>query len=230
MHQNCVLLFVVHELVRSNARAVGIDVEGDFVVNVVFVGQQRRDFAVDMRDLDSSVLVDEQAHQVDKISHGFVNGATEDARMQILRGALDFESKVANSTETVGDTRLCGSQPVVVGNANVVGILEPGLASVEQLVETFTSGLFHSLEDELAVDWNFQSELLVAFDGVNPSENGSLVVARASAEKLSILLSQNEGLRVPSVLLQRRLHIQVSVKHDSLLRRILQLTDKECSD
>jgi hypothetical protein len=50
----------------------------------------------------------------------FMDGAAEDAGVQVLAGALDLEEEVADAAQAVRDARLVLAQPVVVGDAHVV--------------------------------------------------------------------------------------------------------------
>ena len=58
------------------------------------------------------------------VNHGLVDGAAKDARVQVLLGALHRQVKVSNAAKAVGDAGLGRAQPVVVGDAEAVDVLE----------------------------------------------------------------------------------------------------------
>ena len=80
-----------------------------------------------------------------------------------------------------------------------------------------TNKSFHT---NLDVDRNFDVQLLVCPNNVEPSEDRSFVVGGPTAIHFSILLNQLEGIRVPSVLYLRRLDVQMAVHTDCLKRLI----------
>lgn len=62
---------------------------------------------------------------------------------------------------------------------------------------------------------------LDGFDGVDPGDDGSLVIGRSAAVHLVILLDQLEGVGVPSVGLGGRLNVEMAVDEDGLLAWIV---------
>lgn len=223
VHEQSSLFLFVHQLGCSNVCPISVNVECDLIVHFVFIWQQWCNFTIDVRNKNSPVLVDESSHQVNQVGHSFVNCSTEDARVKIFYWALDFKSKVANAAKTVSDAWLSCSKPVIVGNANVVNSFEPTFTCVQKIIQALTAAFFHSFEDKLDVDWNFQSQLLIAFYSMNPSKNWSLVIARSTSVKFSITFSQNERLSVPTVFDQSWLHIKMTVNDDRLLSWILKM-------
>ncbi len=70
--------------------------------------------------------------------------------MQVLGGALDFDEKVAISTEAVRQARLRRSEPVAVRDAHEIDGAEEVLLLAKQGVEAQAPALLHALEDDLS--------------------------------------------------------------------------------
>ena len=121
-----------------------------------------------------------------------MDGSSKDPGVQIFAAALNLQEKVANSTESIGDARLGLSQPVVVGDADVVDSLHEVCAGpgVKEVIESLGSGFLHALEAELHVDGHFNAAFLVGLQDVDPAQDGALVVASTTTIKPAIGLGQ----------------------------------------
>jgi len=76
----------------------------------------------------------------------------------------------------------------------------------------------HTLKAHAEVDGELKTELLVGLDGVQPSENGTLVIGGTTSNELTLLvLNQLEGLGGPTILLEGRLDIVMAIDQDGLL-------------
>lgn len=152
----------------------------------------------------------------------YLHRSAKHAAVQILGGALHLRVKVANAPQSVCDARLVGAHPVVVRNAHIIGALQKGvLARNQQLVQSLTSALLHALEHKLEVDGHWNLELLVRLDCVDPAQHGSLVVGRATTKQFAIDFGQHEWVRVPAVLDESRLHVQMAVQAHGLFGGVL---------
>ena len=154
-----------------------------------------------------------------------MSGTAVHTRVEILAGAADLNAVVAAATETVGEAGLLGAEPVVVANADDVGVLEElaGLALLNnEVVQTLGAVLLHALEAHQQVDGEVDAGLLVCLDRVDPSEHGALVVGAATSEHPSLVVDgELEGLGVPAVREVGGLHIVVSVDQDGALGLVL---------
>lgn len=155
-----------------------------------------------------------------------MDGTSKDTRVEVTSRALDANFVVVDTTKTIGKTRSLGVEPVVVRNAHAVKTLEElVLFRLDELVKVDGTALLHTLEDHLDVDGKLETKLLVSLEDVQPSHHWSLVVGRATAVEATRstgVRSEGEWLVVPSVLLERRLNVVVSVKKYVLL----ELSDK----
>lgn len=142
--------------------------------------------------------------------------------MKILLRALHFHVEIANAPQTVRDARLLLAQPVIVGDAHIIGALQKRiLACDQQLVKTLAAALLHALQHELDVHRQIDFQRLERLDGMDPAQHGALVVRGAAAVQLAVLLGQHERLGVPAVLNQRRLDVQMTVNANGGLGGIL---------
>ena len=87
-----------------------------------------------------------------------------------------LDEEVANTSQTIGQTRFVLSQPVIVRDAAVVDLLhELGvLPGHQHLVQTLAPALLHPFEAKLEVDGQLQSTFLVTLESMNPAKNRSL--------------------------------------------------------
>ena len=88
-----------------------------------------------------------------------------------------LDKEVADAPEPVRETGLVLAEPVVVGDAAVVHLLhELGVLPVHQhLVQALAAALLHPLEAELEVDWQLNTALFIALEGVDPTKNWALL-------------------------------------------------------
>lgn len=88
-----------------------------------------------------------------KISHA--HSASEDSAVKVLGGAADLDVEVADAPEAVGDAGLALAQPVVVGDADKVNVVEElVLLGVQQLIKPLAATLLHALENKLHTQIN----------------------------------------------------------------------------
>lgn len=159
---------------------------------------------VDTRDENFTVRSDQSAHDLEKISHRLVNGATEHTRMQISARTLNGKMEVRHSTETICQTRLGSSEPVVVRDTDSIDISKV-LLSFEQnkIIKTLRARLLHTLKAHLQVNREVQAQVLVSLNDIEPSKNRALVITASATEKTAlIILNQLEGIGIPAVLEQ----------------------------
>lgn len=96
--------------------------------------------------------------------------ATKHTTVQVLRRTLDFNEEIADTAKSIGDAWFRLAQPIIVRDANIVHpFQEIVLSGVQQLVQPLAAALFHSLEDELNVNWHLNSQRLEPFDGMDPT-------------------------------------------------------------
>lgn len=96
-------------------------------------------------------------------------------------GTLNLHVEVRDTTETVGQTRLGGTQPVVIRNTDSINILEVLVGfSENQSIQTFRTRFFHTFKTELEVNRQFETESLVGFNNVDPTEDRTLIVRRTT--------------------------------------------------
>jgi hypothetical protein len=199
--------------------------EVNVLVNLHLLLGDGSDELLDAVDEDVALLVDKTGHHADEIGHGLVGSAAVDTGVEILARAADLNAVVAAATETVGQARLLGAEPVVVTDAADVGVLEE-LARLalldDEVVKTLRTVLLHTLEAHEKVDGELDACLLVCFDRVDPSEHGSLVVGAATSVHPALVVhGELEGLGVPSVGEVGGLHVVVSIDQDGALGLIL---------
>jgi hypothetical protein len=197
--------------------------EGNTLVQLLLFLGNGGNQLLDSIDLDLAVGVDQTSHDADEIGHGLLGGTTEDTTVEILTGTADLNTVVTATSETVGQARLLGTEPVVVGDADSIGILEELLClGVDEVVKTLAAVLFHTLEAHEKVDGEIDVGLLVSLDGVEPTENGTLVVGGTTSEHAALVVDGKlEGLSGPSIFLGSRLNIVVTVDEDGLLLGVL---------
>lgn len=142
----------------------------------------------------------------------YLHSSAEDTAVQIFCGTLDLNVKIANASQAVCDAWFLLAQPIIIGNANVVNVMqEIFFACEQQFVKSFAARLFHALEYEFNVHRQRDVKRLETFDGMNPTENGSFVIGWATSEQFAIDFGQNKGVGVPTVFAQCRLHVQMTV-------------------
>jgi hypothetical protein len=197
--------------------------EGNTLVQLLLFLGDGGDQLLDSVNLDLAVGVDQASHNTDEVGHGLLSGTTEDTTVKILTGTADLDAIVTATSEAVGKARLLGTEPVVVADADGIGVLEELLClGVDEVVKTLASVLFHTLEAHEKVDWEVDVGLLVSLDGVEPAENGALVVGGTTSEHAALVVDgELEGLGSPAILLGGRLDIVVTVDEDGLLLGVL---------
>jgi len=197
--------------------------EGNTLVQLLFFLSDRGNQLLDAIDLNLAVGVDQASHNADEVGHGLLCGTTEDTAVKVLAGTADLDAVVTATSQTVGKTRLLGAEPVVVADADGIGILEELLClGVDEVVQTLTSILFHTLEAHEKVDGEIDVGLLMGLDGVKPTKNGTLVVGRTTTEHAALVIDgELEGLGGPAILLSGGLNIVVTVDEDGLLLGVL---------
>lgn len=199
--------------------------EVDVLVDLLLLLGDGSNELLDAVDENVSRLVDETGHHADEVGHGLVSGTAVHTRVEILTRAADLNAVVAAATKTVGEARLLGAEPVVVADADDIGILEElaGLALLnDEVVQTLGAVLLHTLEAHQQVDGELDAGLLVCLDRVDPSEHGALVVGAATSEHPSLVVNgELERLGVPAIREVGGLHIVVSVNQDGALGLVL---------
>lgn len=166
-------------------------------------------------------LFDTALTEQDKVSHWLVDGTAKDTRVEVTSRSADADLVVVDTAETVGETRGLGVEPVVVRDTHaVLSGKEAVLLRLYKLVKVDGTSLLHTLEDHLEVDGKLDTELLVRLKHVEPAHDGSLVVGRSASVEAARAVrvgSKLEWLVVPSVLLERRLNIVVTIDEEVLL-------------
>jgi hypothetical protein len=85
-----------------------------------------------------------------------------------------------------------------------------------------------TLEAHAEVNRELETQLLVSLDGVQPTEDGSLVIGGATSDKLTLLvLDQLEGLGSPTILLESGLNIVMTIDEDGLLGRVTSVSAQD---
>lgn len=206
----------------------GLHGEGNAVVQSLLVRRDRRHLFVDAGDLDLALRVDEAAQYTDEVRHGLLRGAAEDAAMQVGAGAGNLHAVVVAAAKAVRQARLLGAQPIVIADADGIGVGEVALALLlDQLLETLGSVFLHALEAHEQVDGEVDAGLLVGFDGVQPAEHGALVVGATTAKHAAIVANgQGEGLGRPAIGLLGGLDVVVAVHQDSSLVLVVTIASK----
>ena len=83
--------------------------------------------------------------------------------------------------------------------------MEPAVLSLcvlcgNELIKTDASTLLHSFEDESEVDRQFDSQVLVCFENVEPSQDRTLVIGRSTSNELAVIGNgQSEWIGSPSI-------------------------------
>ena len=189
---------------------------GDGAVEGLLAVGEGRDHFVDAGDEDLAGGGDELGHDGHEVCHGFVGGAAEDAGVEVLTGAGDLDGVVVAAAEAVGEAGLLGAEPVVVTDADGVGVVEElGGFSLDEVVEAFGAVLLHAFEAAEEVDGEGDVGLLVGFDGVEPAEDGTFVVGGTAAVHASFVVDgEFEGGGGPAVFLKGGLDVVVAVDED----------------
>jgi hypothetical protein len=75
-----------------------------------------------------------------------MNGSAKDSRVKILVAAFDFQEKVANSSQAISDARLLFAQPIVIGDANIIHVLQKFRfgTSKQEIIQALRAGFLHS--------------------------------------------------------------------------------------
>lgn len=139
--------------------------------------------------------------------------------MQVGAGARDLDAVVVAAAQAVGQAGLLGAEPVIVRDADGIGVGKVALALLlDQLLETLGTVLLHALEAHQQVDGEVDASLLVGLNGVEPAQDGALVVGAAAAEHLAVVADgEGEGLGGPAVALLSGLNVVVAVYEDGAL-------------
>ena len=128
-------------------------------------------------------------------------------------------------------------------------IFSLGIFGSDKFIKTDTSTLLHPFEDEAEVHRKLNSQVFVGLKDVEPSQDGTLVVRGTAPDELAVIGDgQSERIGVPSVALKgldsKRsvplsrnpldnhgaygLNVEVTVKEDRLLLRILTNLSQYC--
>lgn len=203
--------------------------EADAIIQTLLFRGHLGDLLHDAGDLDLAVSVDQAAQNSDEIRHGLLCSSAKDARVQVGAGSRDLDAVVVASPQTVRQAGLLRAQPVVVRDADGLGVLEVALALLlDQLVQTFRAVLLHALEAHEQVDGEVDAGLLVGLDGVQPAQDGALVVGAAAAKHAAVLADgQLEGLGGPAVALLGGLDVVVAVDEDGALVLVLSVAGQD---
>ena len=203
--------------------------EGNVVVQALLLGGHGGDLLGDALDLDLAVSVDERAEDADKIGHGLLGGTAKDTRVEIGTGARNLDAVVVAATETVGQARALGAEPVVVADAHGVGIGKVLLAlGHDELLQTVRAVLLHALEAHEEVDGELDTGGLVSLDGVEPAQDGPLVVSGTAAQHAAVLLDGKlKGLGLPAVALLGGLDVVVTVDEDGALALVVAVAGED---
>jgi len=157
--------------------------EGDVTVEALLLLRQRRHHLVDARDLDLPVCIDQAPQHADQVRHRLLRRAAENTAVEILPWAGDGHAVVVAAAEAVGQTRFFGSQPIVITDTHRIRILEePTLLSflLDELVEAFGTVFLHAFETHQQIDGELHPGFLVRLNGVQPAQDGALVVGAAT--------------------------------------------------
>lgn len=142
--------------------------------------------------------------------------------MHISSRAFDFYKEIANTSQTVCNTWFISVQPIIIGDANIINISQERVFSCEkQCFQSLAGTFLHALKNEFNVDWQLNSKILVCFDGMNPTKDGSFIIGRTTAIQLGVLFSENKWLSVPAIFSKSWLYVQMTINAYRLLSRIL---------
>jgi hypothetical protein len=159
---------------------------------------------IDTRNENLTVRSDQSAHNSEKISHGFVDSASKDTRVQISARSLDAKVEVRYSAKTISQAGLGGTEPVVIRNADSINIGKVLLGlKQDKVIKTLRARLLHTFKAHLQVDGKFETQVLMGLDNIEPSKNRALVVCASTTEKTAfVILNKCERIGVPTVFLQ----------------------------
>lgn len=190
----------------------------DRAVEPLFLLRQRRHHLLDAGDLDLPVRVDEAGQHPGQIRHRFLRGPAEEAAVQILAGPVDGDGVVVAAAEPVREARFLGPEPVVVADADGVGVGEEAAPLgflFDEFVQPLGAVFFHPLEAHEQVDGQLDPGFPVRVDGVQPAQHGALVVGAAAAVHSPLVVhGEGEGFGGPAVLLKGGLDVVVAVDED----------------
>lgn len=108
------------------------------------------------------------------------------------------------------ETGLCSSQPVIITDANTVGILEELLGFLlDEFIETFRTVLLHSLKAHQQVDGKFNASLLMGLNDIEPAKDRAFIVCGTpSVKSISLgIVCKDKWFCCPPVIFQSRLTI-----------------------
>lgn len=132
---------------------------------------------IDTRDQDLTLHIHQLAHDRKEIRHGFMDSTTENTRVEIssLRkqstqsflslffffhckkktyGALDLEVKVRDTTKTISQTRLGGTEPVIIRDTDSIYVLKVLVRFIkDELIQSFRTRFFHAFQTKFDVHW-----------------------------------------------------------------------------
>lgn len=164
---------------------------------------------INSRDEDLAVGGNKGTHDSEKVGHRLVNGTTKDTRVQISAGTIDGKMKVRDTTKTICQARLGGSEPVVVRNADSVDISKVLVGfSQNKVIKTLRTRLLHTLKAHLQVNGKFNTQVLVGFDNVKPSKNRTLVISATTTKKATLIIFDKlERISVPAVFLESLINV-----------------------
>ena len=190
----------------------------DGAVEGLFLVGEGRDHFHNAWDLNLAVRVDEAAEDADQVRHGLLGRAAEYAAVEVLAWTADGDAVVVAATETVCETGFFGAEPIVITDADSVGVFKKsplfGFLFYE-LVQSLTAVLFHAFEAHKKVHGELDAGFAVRLDGVQPAEHGAFVVgATAAVHAAFVVDGQGEGIGGPAVILQGGLDVIVAVDED----------------
>ncbi len=185
------------------------------VKQLLLVGEGGDHF-VDAGDKDLAGWGDKPGHDGHEVSHRFVSSAAEDTRVQILTWSGDFDRVIVAAAEAVSEARLLGAEPVIVGNADGIGVFEELFGfGFDEVVKAFGAIFLHALEAAEEVHREVDVGFLMGFDGVEPAENGAFVVGGAAAVHAALIVDgEFEGGGGPAIFHKGGLHVVVAVDED----------------
>src|SRR3990167_8679592 len=166
---------------------------------------------VEAGDGDAAVLVVELRHHLVEDSAGVGDAAAEGARVQVDRGAGDFNLEVAQAPQAVADRGEALAQHGGVAHEQGVAA-EPVPALADELVDVLAADFFFALDHELDVHRQAALVLHEGFQRLEVHEDLALVVHHAAGVELAVAQGQLPGRREPLVERLGRLHVVVAVE------------------
>jgi hypothetical protein len=139
---------------------------------------------------------------------------------------------MGNREGEYSETGFSRSKPIVIADADAIGILEEFLGFLlNELIQTFRAIFFHALEAHKKIHRELDVCFLMCLNDIQPSQHRPFIVRRSpTVQSIGFgIMNEHKGFRRPSVVLQGRstkstrfleygyVHIIMSVDENGLL-------------